>query len=330
VLEVVAMTEQMDHDVVVVGGGPAGLGGAVTLGRSRRRVLVVDSGEPRNAPADGIHNLLTSEGMTPQDFARAGRAEASAYGARIRDGRAVSAQAVEGGFGVGLADGSLVTARRLLVTTGVVDELPDVPGLQERWGRDVLHCPYCHGWEVRDRSVGVLASGPMAMHQVMLFRQLTPHVTLFLHDGFAPGTEQLEELAARDVAVVPGRVAALEVSDDRLTGVRLETGDLVPVDALAVQSRPVARSEVLGSLGVGTAELEMGGVVIARYVETDAQGMTSVPGVWAAGNVADPMAQVGASAAAGVKAAAALNADLAAEDVRLAVLERRRSGAPVS
>jgi thioredoxin reductase len=329
-MEVVVMTLERDHDVVVVGGGPAGLGAAVTLGRSRRRVLVVDSGEPRNAPADGIHNLLTSEGITPRDFARVGRAEASAYGAQVRDGRAVSAQLVEGGFEVGLADGSVVTARRLLVTTGVVDELPDVPGLRARWGRDVLHCPYCHGWEVRDRSVGVLASSPMAIHQAMLFRQLTSRLTLFLHDGFAPGSEQLEELAARDVAVVSGRVAALAVSDDRLTGVRLETGDLVPVDALAVQSIPVARSEVLTSLGVGTMELEMGGVVVARHVETDAQGMTSVPGVWAAGNVADPMAQVGASAAAGVRAAAALNADLAVEDVRLAVLERRRPGAAVS
>jgi thioredoxin reductase len=345
VVEVVEMihegtNQEMQHDVVVVGGGPAGLSGAVTLARSRRSVLVVDAGAPRNASAEGIHNLLTSEGISPSDYARAGRAEAESYGAEVRDGRAVSAQVVEGGFSVGLADGSQVTARRLLVTSGVVDELPDVPGLRERWGRDVLHCPYCHGWEVRDRRVGVLASTPMAMHQMLLFRQLTDQVTLFLHDGLAPDDDQREQLAALDVTVRAGRVTGLEVRDGRLTGVRLsdgdveggdvEGGDVVPIDALVVQSRPVVRSELLASLGIRTVELEMGGVSVAEHVETDATGLTSQPGVWAAGNVAEPMAQVGASAAAGVRAAAVVNADLAGEDARERVQERRRTPVTVS
>ena len=316
-------TMEMEYDALVVGGGPAGLSGAVTLSRSRRRVLLVDAGEPRNAPAEGIHNLLTSEGMSPQDYAAVGRAEARSYGTEIRDGRVESATVVRGGFEARLADESTVTARRLLVATGLVDELPDVPGLRELWGIDVLHCPYCHGWEVRDRSVGVLASSELAMHQVGLFRQLTDRVTLFLDDAFEPDRDTCERLDARDIRVVRGRVAGLETSQGRLAGVRLQDGETVPVDALTVQPRFVARSEVLASLGVGTVPMEMAGRVVAEHVPTDPTGLTSTPGVWAAGNVAQPQAQVGASAASGVMAAAMMNADLVGEDVERAVKERR-------
>src|SRR3954469_9324678 len=181
-----SITEGQDlakYDVVVVGGGAAGLSGALTLGRARRSVLVVDAGEPRNSPASGVHGFLTRDGTSAAALLRAGWAEVRRYGVRVLDGRVDSAFPVDrGGFAVGLEDGRRVGARRLLVTTGLVDELPDVPGLRERWGRDVLHCPYCHGWEVRDRAVGVLACGPMAVHQVLLFRQLSADVPLFVHD----------------------------------------------------------------------------------------------------------------------------------------------------
>lgn len=133
-----------------------------------------------------------------------------------------------------LADGPPVHARRLLVTAGLVDELPDVPGVAERWGRDVLHCPYCHGWEVRDQAIGVLATGPSAMHQTLLFRQLNADVTLFLHTAGALDDEQAEQLAARGVNVVTGEVVGLEVTDDRLTGVRLSSGQVVPRPVLVV------------------------------------------------------------------------------------------------
>jgi thioredoxin reductase len=150
-------TEAQDlgaYDVVVVGGGAAGLSGALILGRARRSVLVVDAGEPRNAPASGVHGFLTRDGMVPAELLRVGRAEVRRYGGRVLEGgRVASATAVDGGFAVALEDGRRVGARRLLVATGLVDELPDVPGIRERWGRDVLHCPYCHGWEVRDRAI---------------------------------------------------------------------------------------------------------------------------------------------------------------------------------
>src|SRR5918995_2490654 len=171
--EVVKVTDQLrdGYDVVVVGGGAAGLSGALMLARSRRSVVVVDAGAPRNAPAAGVHGLLAREGMPPGELFERGRAEVRSYGGSVVEGEVVSAERDGDGFTVGLADRRTVRARRLLVTTGLVDELPDVPGLRERWGRDVLHCPYCHGWEARDQAIGVLACGPIAGHPALLFRQ---------------------------------------------------------------------------------------------------------------------------------------------------------------
>jgi thioredoxin reductase len=181
----------MSYDVIVNGGGAAGPAGATALLRSRRSVLVVDGGEPRNAPAVGVHNFLTRDGTPPGDLLATGRAEVLGYGGEVVRGSVVG---VDHGFRVRLDDGRTLSARRLLVATGLVDELPDVPGLAERWGRDVLPCPYCHGWEARDRAVGVLATGPMAVHQALLFRQLTDDVTLFRHTGPELSEEHREPL----------------------------------------------------------------------------------------------------------------------------------------
>ena len=308
------------YDVVVIGGGAAGLGGALMLGRSRRSVLVVDAGEPRNAPASGVHGFLTRDGMDPAELLRVGREEVSGYGARVIDGRVASAESGEGGFTVALEDGRRVGARRLLVTTGLVDELPDVPGVRERWGRDVLHCPYCHGWEVRERAIGVLASGPMALHQALLFRQLTADVLLFQHTAPEPTDEEAERLSARGIAVVEGEVASLEVHEDRLTGVRLQNGEVIPRDAVVVGPRFAARAGMLAGLGLSATAHPSG---MGEHVEADAMGLTSVPGVWVAGNVTDPTAQVLGSANAGAMAGAAINADLVAEDTREAVAAHR-------
>ena len=332
------MDENM-YDVVVVGGGPAGLSAAVALTRSRRTVLVVDSGEPRNAPAAQVHNYLGREGIPPGDLLAAGRAELAGYGGEIVTGTVTAAQRLDedrqdgARFRVVLAGGEPmlargvptrgVLARHLLVATGLADELPDVPGVAERWGRDVLHCPYCHGWEVRDQAIAVLGSGPGAVHQALLFRQLSDQVTVLLNAVPEPGQEVREQLDARGIAVVEGAVAALEVTGDRLTGVRLRTGQVVSCQAVVVQPRFTARAGVLSSLGLEPASLEMGGQVVGSYVAAGPAGETAVPGVWAAGNVAELNAQVISSAAAGLNTAAAINADLVEQDVRMAVAARR-------
>jgi thioredoxin reductase len=312
------MTEQNNTwvDVVVVGGGAAGLNAAQMLGRSRRSVVVVDGGEPRNAPAQGVHGFLSRDGVSPSELYRIGRAEAESYGVRIISGHVHGATVSTGAFSVELEDGTVVRGRRLLIATGLVDQLPDIPGLQERWGKDVLHCPYCHGWEVRDQALGILGTGPLAVHQALLFRQWSANITLFLNDAMVPTDPELNQLAARGIGVVHGPVASLRVDNDRLAGVALADGSLVPVDAVATAPRFVARAAAFTGLGLRAVEHPTG---MGEYLETDADGATAVPGVWAAGNVTDLRAQVLSSAAAGAWTGVIINSDLMAEELEDAV-----------
>ena len=162
------------YDVAIIGGGPAGLSAALVLGRARRRVVVIDAGTPRNAPAAHMQGFLSRDGTPPAELLRAARAEVRRYGVEIVDDRVVDATA---GFALRLAGGRTVQARQVLLATGAADELPDVAGARERWGRDFLHCPYCHGWEVRDQPIGVLGS----VEHAHLLRQWTDDVILFTH-----------------------------------------------------------------------------------------------------------------------------------------------------
>ncbi|WP_217614885.1 NAD(P)/FAD-dependent oxidoreductase [Cellulomonas sp. GbtcB1] len=317
------VTEQVD--VLVVGGGAAGLGGALTLARARRSVLVVHDGAPRNAPAAHMHAYLGLDGLPPAELLARGRAEVEGYGAEVVEDRVVDVRRDGDGFRAALAGGRVVRSRRVLVATGLVDALPDVPGLAARWGRDVLHCPFCHGWEVRDRAVAVLGSGPVAVHQAQLWRGWTGDVTLFL--GGAGGDrltdDDWERLAALGVRVVEGPVAGLEVADDVLTGVRLATGTVLACDAVVVATGLGARLDGLAGLGLPTEPVTMGDRVIGTRVAAAPDGSTTVPGVRVAGNVTDLRAQVQVAAAAGLTAGAALVAELAAEDADAAVARYR-------
>jgi thioredoxin reductase len=313
-----------NYDVVVVGGGAAGLAGAVALARSRRSVLVVDAGEPRNAPASHVHNFLTRDGTPPARIYAIGREEVTSYGGQVVTGK-VTALSRDGERFLVQIDGRAVTARRLLMATGLRDELPDVPGLAARWGIDVLHCPYCHGWEVRDRRIGILATGLGAAHQALLFRQLSPHVTVLRHTAPEPTPQQREQFAALGIAVVEGTVTRVEAGDGGLAGVSLADGRSVPLDALIVAPRMTANAELLAPLGLVPAQVRVDGQVIGTQVEAGPSGATSVRGVWVAGNLASIQAQVITAAAAGLTAGAAINADLAFEDAERAA--RRRPSA---
>ncbi|MFI5668339.1 NAD(P)/FAD-dependent oxidoreductase [Streptomyces sp. NPDC051704] len=317
-------------DVVVVGGGTAGLAGALTLARARRTVLVLDSGSPRNAPAAHLHGYLGRDGASPAELLAVGRAEVTGYGGEIRTGAAGTALAADrlpgGGFAVRCADGSAVRAGRLLVATGLVDELPELPGIREHWGRDVLHCPYCHGWEVRDEPVAVLATGPLAVHQAQTWRNWTDRVTLLAHTRRLTDEER-ELLSALGVAVVEGEVTGLDTDGDRLAGVTLADGAAVACTALVVAPRFTARAGVAASLGLPVATVERSGAVIGTWLEADpASGATALRGVWAAGNVADPMEKLAGAAAAGVRAAVAINTDLVEEEGRRALEAHRAAG----
>ncbi|MFJ8636238.1 NAD(P)/FAD-dependent oxidoreductase [Streptomyces sp. NPDC093568] len=299
------------YEVIVVGGGAAGLSAALVLGRARRRTLVVDAGEPRNAPAAHMQGYLSRDGMPPAEFLAVGREEIARYGVELVRDRAVDVTR-DGDFTVALASGRSVRARRLIVATGLRDELPDVPGVAERFGNDVLHCPYCHGWEVRDQAFGVLATTALSVHQALMVSQWSKDVTFFLHEVAEAdlSDEDRRRLAAAGVKVVPGAVAGLVVEDDRLTGVRLADGTVYAREALFVAPRAVPQNGLLEQLGAEFQETPFG-----AYPVVDPTGLTSVPGVWAVGNVMGFSEQVINSAAGGYRAGATINGELLMADL---------------
>lgn len=296
------------HDVVVVGGGAAGLSAALVLGRARRRVVVVDAGAPRNAPAAHMQGFLSRDGMPPVDFLEVGRSEVIGYGVQLLQDRV---REIKPGFSVGLAGGQVLTARRILIASGVGDELPEIPGVRERWGRDLLHCPYCHGWEVRDQPLGVLGTQAGSTLHAELVRQWSDDVIFFRHTYDLTPAEEAR-LEARAIRIVRGEVARLVVEDDRMTGVALTDGRMIARRAVFI--RPGNRPHADGLLSESGCDLDEAG-----FVAVDATGRTSVPGIWAAGNVVDPRAQVISAAGAGSTAAIAINADLVQDDVERAL-----------
>jgi thioredoxin reductase len=302
-----------EFDVVVVGGGAAGLSAALVLTRARRRVLVVDAGTPRNSPAAHMHGFLSRDGLPPLDLLTIGREEVAAYGGQIAHDTVIGIlNRGQSGFRVALRVGGSVAARRLLVATGLRDELPDIAGLQERWARDVLHCPYCHGYEVRDTALGVLGWSPQAVGYAQIVRQWSDDVIYFAPRGTLTAAAR-EQLAARAIVVVEGSVRRILVIEDQLDGVELDDDRAVLIDALFVPPRFVPNNELLVELGCARDD--------DGWPTTNGDGRTSVAGVWVAGNVANLRAQVITAAGEGSTAAIAINADLVEEDVRDA-LER--------
>jgi thioredoxin reductase len=279
--------------------------------RARRTVVVVDAGAPRNAPAGHMHGFLSRDGMPPRDLLAAGRAEVAGYGGCLIDDTVVD---VEPGFQVRLANVSPLRARRVLVATGLCDEQPEISGVRERWGRDLLHCPYCHGYEVRDQPLGVLGGTPETVQHALLVRQWSADVILFSHtDALTP--QQRRQLTARGIGIVEGTVARLVVDNDQLQGVEPSEGTVIARTAVFVRPRFVPNAELLTGLGCAVDE--------NGWVVHDPAGRTSVAGVWVAGNAADPRAQVISAAGEGSAAAIALNADLVDEDVERALADHR-------
>jgi len=299
-----------DFDVVIVGGGAAGLSAALVLSRARRRVLVVDAGAPRNAPAAHMHGFLSRDGLPPRELLATGREEVAGYGGTVLADAVTGVERVGDLFRLRLAGGAQMSARRLVVATGLRDVLPDVAGLQARWARDVLHCPYCHGWEVRDRRIGVLGSdSPATVDYAQIVRQWSSDVVLFVPSDTLTDTQRAE-LAARGVETVEGQVTAVAVTDDVLTGIELADGRCVSREVLFVPPRFEPHNALLEAIGCAMDD--------DGWVVKDGTGRTSVPGVWVAGNVANPRAQVVTAAGEGSAAAIAVNADLVADDVRAA------------
>ena len=304
-------------DVAVVGGSAAGLAAALQLGRQRRSVIVVDAGEPRNAVAAHVHGYLGREGCPPSELAAIGRAEVRANGGEVLHGLVRSVHRTEGGqYRLDLSGGHSVIARRVIAATGLVDELPDIEGIEQHWGRDVVHCPFCHGFEVRDRRIVQGVTHAMALHTVPLWRQLTAHLTVVLADDVDVDLAHIERLQAAGVAVVSGRVGRVVSSPGgSLEAVELTSGARLEADAVVVLPRFRARTEPFASLGLPTVAHASG---LGEVVETDGTGATAIPGLYAAGNVTEPSLQVLPAAADGSRVGAMVSVALADEDVRSA------------
>ena len=299
------------YDVVIVGGGVAGLSAALLLGRGRRKVLVFDGGAPRNAPAEEAHSFFTRDGTPPLELLRIGRAQAEGYGVEIRSGRVVDVAGEEGAFAVTAEDGTEVAARRLLLATGVVDDLPEIEGLRERWGRSVFHCPYCHGWEVRDRPLAVLARGDEAMELVKLLRGWSRDLVLCTHGPAELSDEARAKLARHGVPVREEPVVRLEGGEEGgeeggLERIVFASGDPLPRAGILLRPPQRPASDLAGRLGC--EHLPGGGPVV------DVFRQTTVPGVYAAGDLNRGFQSVSAASAEGAMAAAGINHALLAEE----------------
>lgn len=292
------------HDVIIIGGGAAGLSAALTLARARRSVTVVDAGNPRNAPAASSHGMLGNEGINPFELLDRGRTEVQRYGADIISGTVAAAHPQGDGYQVVLDDGHELNATQLIVATGVQDVLPDIEGLGAQWGRDVVHCPYCHGWEIRDQTIGIIATSAVSAYQAVMFQQWSDDITLF-SNGFEFEAEALETLAAVNIPVVETPVEALETLDDELTGLRLTDGRTISLQAVGVSSGMRANLDGLEALDLETYDTPQG-----TFLHADDTGHTNITGVWGAGNVMDPDLQLSECASQGVRVAITLNNEL--------------------
>lgn len=295
----------MHHDAIIIGGSFAGLAAATYIARGRRSVCIVDTGSPRNRFAEHSHGFLGQDGSEPGRILATARAQVAAYPtATFLEGEAVSASMEPEGFAVRLATGEVLAGTKLVLAFGISDELPAIPGLAERWGKSVLHCPYCHGYEVSGQRLGVLHVSPKSVHQALLISEWGP-TTFYLDGAPAPDDASLAELERRGVAIEPAPVRALHGAGGQLSAVELADGRMSDLDALYLGPRTRLNSGIAQQLG---CELEEG--PFGPFLRTDGDKRTTVPGVYAAGDITRAAHNVTWAAADGVTAGVALHRSL--------------------
>lgn len=301
-------------DVAVVGGSAAGLAAALQLARQRRSVIVVDSGEPRNASAEHMHSFLGRDGENPAQLLDDGRAEVRGYGVEVLTGSAQQVNRDGERFVVTLAEGTTLVPRRIVVATGLVDELPAVGGIENHWGRAVFHCPFCHGFEVRDQRLIHLVTHPFGLHVAPLMRQLSDHLIVLVADHIKVPEPEVQALAQAgvDVRVAPSAQRVLTCADGHFAGVELTDGSRVDGDAVLVSPRFHPRSEPFAGLGLRPTAHPSG---MGEVIEVDAMGATAIEGVYAAGSITEPGMQVLMAAAHGSRVGGAVAMSLAADDL---------------
>lgn len=294
----------MPHDAIIIGGSFAGLAAATYIARGRRSVAVIDTGLPRNRFAAHSHGFLTHDGHAPGDILRDAREQVAAYPTvQFIEGAAKGARKTGTGFAVTLGDGQVLEGTKLVLAYGISDILPELPGLRERWGNSVIHCPYCHGYEFSDRQLGVLNMQPRSSHQAMLIAEWGP--TTFFLDGETIDDPTREALEKRGVTIEPGVVKGLQGEGRDLSSVELADGRSVPIEALYIGAPVRHNSTIATDLGCELEESAAGPVV-----KVDGMKMTTVPGVYAAGDITRAMHNVTFATADGVMAGVAIHASL--------------------
>jgi thioredoxin reductase len=296
-----------NYDVVIVGGGPAGLSAALVLGRARRRVLICDTGKPRNAIAHVSHSFFTRDGIEPAQLLQIGRDQLRPYeSVQFRSVEVIDAKPYPHHFEVTLKDGELVTARKLLLTTGVVDELPDIEGFGEFWGGSIFHCPYCHGWEVRDQPLALYGNGQMGFQLTGLLRGWSKDLALCTHGPAELGEEERKLLSKYNIPIYEERIMRVEGQNGQLERIVFSDGSSLARKAIFFHPKQRQHSDLPQKLG---CEMDSNGLV-----KVDELGQTSVANLYAAGDLTRRMQQIVQAASSGAMAAAAINRALLMED----------------
>lgn len=297
----------VDYDVIIVGGGPAGLSAALVLGRCLRRVLVCDAGDQRNIRSHGLHGYLTRDGILPPDFLRLAGEEVQGYGVELRVCTVMRTGMADRNFSVELMDGTHFVCRKLLLATGVVDKVPQVEGLRELYGKSVHHCPYCDGWEHRGSAIAIYGNGSGGMALALAMKNWSSNLLLFTDGPSKLRSRERIRLSRNEVPVIETKIRRLEGSNGQLIAVHLEDGTVIPRDALFFSTGHEQRSKLAADLGCPLS--------IKGAVRTSRAQGTPVPGLYVAGDACHDMHYVIVAAAEGAKAAMAINKELMREEV---------------
>jgi len=301
------------YDSIIIGGGPAGLSAALVLGRARRRVLLLSDGPPRNAPAEAAHGFFTRDGTPPLELLRIGHEQLAAYETvEVRKIAATAAEKDEDGFIITLADGQQLRSRTLGLTTGIRDELPEIPGFNELWGRGVYHCPYCHGWEVRDQRLAVFAKGDVAMHLAPLIRNWSRDITLITNGPSGLTDVQRTTLERLEIPLNETPVSHLNIESGALAAVAFTDGTELRLDGIFAATTLRPNNDLARQLGCDLVTEGM----LTGHVTIDQRGQTSVPGVFAAGDVTTVLQQVVTAASSGALIGAQINFALVEAEIR--------------
>jgi thioredoxin reductase len=296
----------MKYDVIIIGGSYSGLSSAMALGRARRRVLIIDSGKPCNATAPHSHNFLTQDGVEPSMIADLGKRQVLAYpSVTYVNGMATAVAGADNHFEVNISSGETYRSRKLLFATGVKDILPATPGFKECWGKSIIHCPYCHGYEYADQATGVIANGDMAFEFGRLIRNWSENLTIFTNGASTISKENASLLQSLNVAIETGLILDLVHQSGYIKSAHLENGHVIPLQVL--YARIPFEQHFAGIADIGCQLTQDG------FVKVDDFSRTTMPGIYAVGDCITPLRSVAGAVASGSKAGAMLNHEMIAQ-----------------